>query len=243
MSRFAGRTARLLIGGVVLLVIVVGVGVWWFFIRDTAPAEFSSDTPIAAGCAKGRRPASYDGTWTIAASCESQAGFRITETIASLADHVAVGRSSGVTGTLAVDGTTITEGSFTVDLAALEFTDDPGLPVANRARALRGRGLETDRFPTATFALTEPLELGSVPADGETATVEVAGELTLHGQTKATTISVDVTAKGDVVRLVTTDPVDVELGDYGITPPTGGPVAEVSGTGSFEFDVYLAKQA
>jgi polyisoprenoid-binding protein YceI len=243
MSRIAGRTARLLIGAAVALVIVVGIGVWWFFIRDTAPAEFSSDTPIAAGCAEGTRPSSFDGTWTIARPCESQAGFRITESVASLADHVAVGRSSAVTGTLAVDGTTITEGSFTVDLTELEFTDDPGLPVANRSRALRGRGLETDRFPEATFALTGPLELGAVPADGKTVTVEVAGELTLHGETKATTISVDVTAKGDVVRLVTTDPVDVRLGDYGITPPTGGPVAEVSDTGSFEFDVYLAKQA
>jgi hypothetical protein len=31
----------------------------------------------------------------------------------------------------------------------------------------------------------------------------------------------------------------VVLADYGITPPTGGPIAEVSDEGSFEFLVVL----
>jgi len=240
MSRFAGRTARIVIGVAVVGLLVLGGAFYWFFVRDDAPAEFSSDTEIAAGCAEGARPDSYDGTWTVAAKCESQAGFRITETVAGLADHTAVGRSPAVTGSVEVAGTTISEGSFTVDLTELEFSDDPGLPVANRKRALRERGLETDRFPETTFALAEPLELDAIPDDGETTTVSVAGELTLHGQTRPMTISVDVTAQGEVVRLVTTDPVTVELGDFEITPPTGGPVASVSDTGTFEFDVYLA---
>jgi polyisoprenoid-binding protein YceI len=189
MSRLAGRTAKLVIGGVVVLVVLVGVGVWWFFIRDTAPAAFTSDTPIAAGCAKGKRPSSFDGQWTLAADCDSQAGFRITETIGGLADHEAVGRSSKLVGAVTVSGTRVTKGEFSVDLTALEFTDDPGLPVANRARALQGRGLETGRFPTAAFTLAKPLDLGSLPADGQTRSFRIAGQLTLHGVTKALTVA------------------------------------------------------
>jgi hypothetical protein len=50
-----------------------------------------------------------------------------------------------------------------------------------------------------------------------------------------------VTAQGNVVRLVTTEPVDIALADFDVTPPTGGPVASVSDHGSFEFEVFLAK--
>lgn len=231
-----------LVGVVVAVLLVGGVGVWWFVLRDDPPAELSVDSGSDSSSkpTTGTTPATLDGTWTVQADGDSQAGFRITESFAGgLADHEAVGRSSAVTGSVEVSGTTVTDGSFTVDLTAIEFTDDPGLPVANRVRAMQQRGLETARFPEATFELTEPVELGTEPADGDTVTATATGELTLHGVTRPVEIPVEVKVDGGTVRIATADPVPVALADHDITPPTGGPIAEVSDTGSFEFLVVL----
>ena len=46
---------------------------------------------------------------------------------------------------------------------------------------------------------------------------------------------------GDTIRVATADPVPVVLADYDIEPPTGGPVAEIADTGSFEFLVVFGQ--
>ena len=125
-----------------------------------APASTSTTSGDGDGT-----PASIDGTWTVRSEEPTQAGMRIKESFLSgLADHTAVGRTSEVEGSLTIEGTSVTEGSFTVDLASLEFTDTPaGLDVANRSNAMKDAGLETNTFPDATFELTGPVELASSP--------------------------------------------------------------------------------
>ena len=49
--------------------------------------------------------------------------------------------------------------------------------VGNRDVAMRTAGLETDAFPSASFRLTEPIDLGNTPAPGEELTVDATGEL------------------------------------------------------------------
>jgi polyisoprenoid-binding protein YceI len=230
---------------VVLVVAALGVAGWWLFLRDEAPEELSVDsgsseqtTPEAGD----EGPAALDGTWTVQTGGDTVAGFRITETIAGgLADHTAVGRSPEVSGSIEVSGNEVSTGSFTVDLTALEFTDDPGLPVANRKRAMEDRGLETNTFPEATFELTAPVSFDGDPLAGDTVSAEVTGELTLHGVTNAVTFTADAKLEGSELRIATSEPVPVTLADYEITAPTGGPIAQVSDEGSFEFLVILTQ--
>lgn len=233
---------KLAIAAVAVLV-VVGGAFWWFVLRDDAPEELSlegrsTDTTEAATPA----PDTYDGTWTVQTGGETTAGLRIDESFASgLANHTAVGRSDDVSGSFTVDGSTVSEGSFTVDLTTLTFTDDPGRSVAGRANAMKTRGLETEQFPEATFEITSPVDLGAAPADGETVTATVTGDLTLHGVTNEVTFDVEAEVAGGTITVVTADPVPVVLADYDIDKPTGGPIAEISDEGSFEFLIVLAQ--
>ena len=233
---------KLAIAAVAVLV-VVGGAFWWFVLRDDAPEELSlegrsTDTTEAATPA----PDTYDGTWTVQTGGETTAGLRIDESFASgLANHTAVGRSDDVSGSFTVDGSTVSEGSFTVDLTTLTFTDDPGRSVAGRANAMKTRGLETEQFPEASFEITSPVDLGAAPADGETVTATVTGDLTLHGVTNEVTFDVEAEVAGGTITVVTADPVPVVLADYDIDKPTGGPIAEISDEGSFEFLIVLAQ--
>jgi polyisoprenoid-binding protein YceI len=226
---------------IVAVLVVLGGAFWWFILRDDAPAELELNTDPSTQTTTGPAPESLDGTWTIAPNSDSTAGLRITETFGNgVVDHEAVGRSTAVTGSITVAGTEITEGAFTVDLTQLEFTDAPaGLSVANRANAMRNRGLQTDTFPDATFELTAPIDFGTEPAEGEVVEAEATGDLTLHGVTNEVTFVVEATLAGNTISVVTQDPVPVLLADYDIEKPTGGPVAEVADEGSFEFLITL----
>ena len=44
--------------------------------------------------------------------------------------------------------------------------------------------LDTATYPTATFVLTEPIDLGDAAASGAAVTVEATGDLTIHGVTQ-----------------------------------------------------------
>jgi polyisoprenoid-binding protein YceI len=230
-----------LIGGAVVLVVVAGAALWWFVLRDDAPEELGVGTGSRSEEPTGTAPASFDGEWTSTAGGDTRAGFRIEEDFAGgVVGHTAVGRSSEVTGSITIAGTQVTEGSFTVDMTALEFTDDPPSGnVTSRAGAMETQGLETAEFPEGTFTLTAPIDLGAIPAEGETVTVEATGDLTLHGVTREITFSIDALVAGASIEVATTDPVPIVLADYEIEEPSAPFVASVADEGSFEFLLVL----
>ena len=111
------------------------------------------------------------GTWTVAAG--SQAGYRVRERLASLsAESDAVGRTSDINGSITIesDGTTtsLTAGTLTVDTTTI--TSDEG----RRDNRMRSEGLQTDRFPTASFTITAPVEIPAAALAG------TASDLTLR---------------------------------------------------------------
>lgn len=228
----------LALGAVVVVVAVVAAG-WWIFVRDDAPEPLSVGGDDETTEPTGTTPESFDGTWSVGDG--SEAGLRITEEFAGgAATNTAVGRSEEVDGSITIAGTQLTEASFTVDLTALEFTDDPpGLNTANRKGAMERTGLETGEFPETTFTLTEPVDIGEPTADGETSTFEVTGDLELHGVTEEITFSVDAEVAGDTIVVASTDPVPVALADYDMTVDAPPFVADVSDEGSFEFRLVL----
>ncbi|MFN8017420.1 MAG: YceI family protein [Acidimicrobiales bacterium] len=241
---------KVIVAAVVVLV-AGGAALWWFVLRDDPPAALSvdgSDGGTSSGSATstsvGKAPASLDGTWEVVGGDASTAGFRIDESFANgLTDHTAVGRSTDVSGSLTLAGSKVTEADVTVDLTSLTFSDDPGLPVANRANALRRAGLQTDQFPTATFELTEPIDFGERPTEGEVVDATATGELTLHGVTKSVTVPVQAKLAGDTITVATDpdQPVEVSLADHGIEKPVMGPVADVADTGTFELRIVFQK--
>jgi polyisoprenoid-binding protein YceI len=236
---------RVLVTVAVLVVVIAGGAVAWTLTRPDAPPPLAVDQ--VGGGEAGEEPQAsldeLDGRWEVQAGEDTVAGLRIDEErAAGLGDHTAVGRTGEVTGELVLDAGVVTEGSFVVDLASIEFTDDPGLPVANRSEYLRTQALETDAFPEARFELTEPVALPGL--DGGTRRgIEVPGMLELHGVEQPATITVDVRVDGRQVVLGTSEPVVVRLADHDIVAPEIPGVAEVADEGSFEFLVVLTRAA
>ena len=167
-----------------------------------------------------------DGTSTFA-------GYRIEEELGGVGANTAVGRTQDVTGSLVIEGTSITALSVEVDMTTLASDDD------RRDDQLRMRGLETDRVPTATFELSEPVSFAEEPARGETVTAEAVGDLTIHGVTRGVTVPVEARWTGDQIEVVAS--VDVALADFDIEPPTGFLVLSVADRGTIELHLLLRK--
>jgi len=236
-----------------VVVVVAGFGVWYFVIRDDSPAAVSIDRASDAlddaadkgsgssGSSGSSSSASgLDGTWTVDDTIgsfsdftSSFAGFRVQEELASIGAKTAVGRTPDVTGGMTIDGTTITEASFEVDMTTL--TTDSGL----RDNAIRNQAIETSRFPTATFKTTEPIELGSIPAEGQEITVDATGELTLHGVTKTVTIPLTAKRQGDVIAVVGS--LEIPFSDYSISQPRAAAVLSVDDKGVMEVQLFLTR--
>jgi polyisoprenoid-binding protein YceI len=227
-TEHGGITAILL----TLLVVVIAVGgaAYWFLVReDSAPKPEIAKTKIVEG-------GSVDGTWNLSAndSLGSYAQYRIHEQFASgLVDNEATGRTSDVTGSMAISGSTVSGISVTADLTKLQSDK------AFRDNVLKSRGLETDKFPTATFTSTAPATLPSAPVKGETIDVPVTGELTLHGVKQPITATLQGRWDGEQIQVIGSIP--IKLADYGMTAPTTAIVAEVDDHGTLELNLFFTK--
>ena len=175
------------------------------------------------------------GTWSVSGreGLDLFAGFRIEEELAGVGGKTVVGRTDDVTAAVTIDGTTVTAADIVVDATTLA-TDS-----SNRDNALRNQGLETSQFPEVTFTLTEPIELGAVPADGEVLEATAAGDLTIHGVTKP----VSIPLQGQLVDgvLVITGSAPVVLADYAITKPQAAVVLSIEDQGALEFQLFLER--
>ncbi len=233
----------LIIGGAGA-VVVLAAAVWFFFLRSDAPppatledavasvtsttvADSSSDTTTAPETTAPTREG-LDGPWSVDQSL-SFVGYRIDEELASLGSITAVGRTSAIDAALEYSGTQVSSLSVTVDMTTLESDR------SRRDGAMRTRGLETDTFPESTFVLTDPIELGSVPVEGETFSVIASGDLTLHGVTQP--VSIDL--EGSLVdgTMVVVGSIEIALADYAIEKPTGFSVLDIADTGLLELQL------
>ena len=115
---------------------------------------------------------------------------------------------------MTIEGTSVPAVDIEVQVASI--TSDE----SRRDNDFTGRIMNTDEFPTATFHLTEPIELGSIPADGEQITASATGELTLHGVTQPVTFDVTAQATGGKIGVLGSIP--VLFSDYGIDNPSFG---------------------
>ncbi|WP_261560079.1 YceI family protein, partial [Frankia tisae] len=204
------RLLFVLLGAVVVLAILVvgGTAVYINFIKKDAPEEFSLAQP---GENASVAPAgSLSGSWAIAGG--SEVGYRVKEVLFGQ-DTTAAGRTKDVTGSLTIAGSVATKASFSAEMASV--TSDE----SRRDNQFRGRIMDTDTYPTATFTLAEPVDIGTVPTDSKTTrTVSAKGDLTLRGQTNRVTMTLQSRWDGTSIRTVGQLP--VVFADYGIPNPS-----------------------
>ena len=98
--------------------------------------------------------------------------------------------------------------------------------------------MDTESFPTATFTLTAPIELGSVPADATPVTATATGDLTLRGVTNPVTLEVQAQKNGDTIQS--------SAAPTSSSPTTGSRSRASSGIttqdhGLLEFDLRLTR--
>jgi polyisoprenoid-binding protein YceI len=150
-----------------------------------------------------------EGVWVIGPG--SELGYRVAEVLFGVPTE-GVGRTDQVTGSIRLDGDVLAEASFTVDVASI--TSDDG----RRDNQFRGRIMSANEFPTATFTLTAPAELGVEAAEGASVTAAVTGDLTLRGVTLPVEVAVE--ARITDGRLGVLGSVPVVFTDFGITDPS-----------------------
>jgi polyisoprenoid-binding protein YceI len=237
MAQAPARRGRLvLVGGVALVLVLLGAGYWVFVARtsdspapvalDATPAPSTTSTGATTGSGTGT--GSADGTWQVRRDGSSYVGYRVREQLAFLSSpNDAVGRSTAVTGTMQLAGGQVSAVRIEADLTKL--TSDE----SRRDNAIRQRGLESERFPTATFELTQPIRLDRPPVDGQQVTGEGRGRLTVHGVTRDVTLRLQARRDGQAIQVAGQLP--VRMTDYGIQPPKFGPVVSIQDDVTVEF--------
>jgi polyisoprenoid-binding protein YceI len=210
----------------VLVVVVGGPFVYFEFIEGDPPkAPTLADTPTTV-LQPGETRAPLAGTWTVKSPSVVQ--YRVKETLFGQS-NTAVGVTKSVTGSITIAGTDVTKASFTVDMASITSS---GRGHDLRDNQFRNRIMETDQFPTATFALTKPIAIGGEPKNGVQANYTATGDFTLHGTTKEITFTLKARRTANVIAVEGNVP--VTFTDYGIDDPSGGP-ASVGNTGQMAF--------
>jgi polyisoprenoid-binding protein YceI len=219
-----------------------GYGLWYLFLRPSGPAAVGdgsipalpspavSSAPLASG--------GLGGTWNVDTSIGSAAdwsdsfvGYRVQEMLGSIGANTAVGRTPAVSGSLTMDGTNVTAATITADLTALQSDDD------RRDGQLRRQGIQTDQFPTAVFNLTSPIDLGSVPVDGQKISVTAKGTLTLHGVARDVEIPLTATLSGSTIVIQGSLP--IVFADYGIEKPNSFAVLSIEDHGTMELQLFF----
>ena len=273
---------------VVVLAVLAGVGIWWFFRDDAPPAvdleiavssvadEDRDDEadPIAAPTAAETDPEPtaapaatesaavptvapstdeaaieptedvvdlVSGKWTVDTSIGEFSyedstgtfvGFRVDEELASIGSTTAVGRTPVVSGSISIDGETVTSVTVEADMAAITTND------SRRDRPVQ-QALDTANFPTATFTLTEPIDLGSDPASGDPIATTAVGELTVHGITHSVEIALEAQLVNDIVVVIGTT--EVVFADYDVAVPRVPIVLSAEDHGIVELQLFFTR--
>ncbi len=219
-----GRIWWIVGGGLALLVLALGAGplIYAALDEDAPPAETVAAQPEGATLS-----VETDGTWTVAP--RSTAGYRVDEVLNGV-DNTVAGTTEQVSGSIEVEGGSLTSAEVSVDVASVA-TDN-----GRRDGYFRDTVMDVGQFPTATFAVTEPVELPELA--GTPVTVPVVGELTVTGVAREvrTELSVVRTPEGVDVS----GSVPVTFADHGIDPPDLGFV-RVEDAGTVEFLLHLTR--
>lgn len=224
--------AVLIVAGVVAIGAAAAIGGPLVYRNAAADAAAPAPTVTLDPAATSGAPidaADVDGGWHVGDG--SYAGYRVDEVLNGV-DATVVGRTAKVTGEVTVTDQTVAAASITVDVASI--ATDQG----SRDSYFRNTAMQTFRYPTATFVLTQPVAATSTPRTGATQTVTATGDLTLANKTRPVTVRMDAAFDGTHAQVVGRIP--ITFTDFGVQPPSLGFV-RVEDTGFVEFSLTLTR--
>src|ERR1039458_3967085 len=204
-GRPSKRVAVFVIGGALAAIVVVFLLVYFVIFPTSSPKPFTLSSSTASSPSATTSPTTQStsataltGNWK--ASSGSQAGYRVREKLAFLpAQSDAVGRTSQITGNASFSESkstvTITAASFTVAVNTLK--SDRSM----RDEKIHEIGLESSRYPTATFALSTPLTVSVSALNHKVAHVSVTGSFNIHGTSKKETLPVEMSLSGSTFEI------------------------------------------
>jgi polyisoprenoid-binding protein YceI len=228
MARIRGWQRWLIVGVVVVAVLAVaGPYVYIHFIEGKAPKRLSLSSQNSTGTTADPSAANtpLDGNWKVTTG--SQAGYRVSEILFGQHNE-AVGRTTAVTGDATITGTKVTAANVTVDLTKVSSDR------TKRDDQFQHRIMDTSSFPTATFKLTQGIDLPSTTGQVST---KATGDLTAHGVTKPAVADLQAQRSGDTIRVSGSIP--VTFANWNIPNPSFGPIS-TEDHGLIEFLVVFA---
>jgi dipeptidyl aminopeptidase/acylaminoacyl peptidase/polyisoprenoid-binding protein YceI len=222
-----GPLPRRALAAVAAVTVLAGGG--WLFLasRDAPPTARLRPGDGAGGSG------SPDGTWVVAPEADGFVGYRVRERLGSIsAPNDVVGRSPGVSGTVTIAGGAVTGAEVTVDMTRLRTDVEP------RDGRMRDEGLETVRFPTASFRLREPVPLGDV-SGARVVELRLPGSLTLHGVTRPLDVPVQARWDGDSIQVA--GGTRIRRADFDLEVPTLAGY-RIEDTAVVELELTLVRQ-
>jgi len=214
------------------IVMIGAVGGYAEFFFDFQPPMARLHNPPLSGPTPYAPTPSPDGNWVVAGDGRTFAGYRIGQKFMGIPiPEDAVGHTKVVTGALTVAGTSATGLDIKADLTQLHSHK------SMRDNAMHTKGLETDRFPDATFHMTAPADFQKAPALEEAVSARAEGDLTLHGVTRHVEIPVDAQWTGTEIEVA--GHLTVSLADYGMQVPSVVKVVRAQDHGDLEFDLFF----
>ena len=229
-----------------MVVVILAVGGPFFYIHViegstpatlTLPGTSSGSSGSTASTASGSSTSSASadsvaGTWAVGAG--SVAGYRVQEVL--IGQHAtAVGRTTELSGTVTITGSTVTSGTVTVDMASVKSDQ------SERNAQFDGRIMDVATYPTATLHLSGPIALGTIPALGHQVSYTGTGTLDMHGVTRSITLPLSAERTDTGIAVLAEIP--ITFSEWGIANPSVGGFVTTADNGTLEVLLHLVRGA
>ena len=223
---------RKVVAALIVLALLAVAGPWVYInlIKDDAPDALSLQPAVTTTAGEVEQPTNAtDGEWAVVA--DSVVGYRVKEILFGQ-DTEGVGRTSDVTGSLVIANNEVTSAEFSVDMTTIKSDS------SRRDRQVNNRILDTATFPTATFALNDPIALTPEALAGSDLTVNTTGTLTLRGVTNSVPVTLTARLVDNVIEVNGT--IKIVFAEWQIPDPSISAIV-VEDRGLLEFLIRFSR--
>ena len=223
---------RKVVAALIVLALLAVAGPWVYInlIKDDAPDALSLQPAVTTTAGEVEQPTNAtDGEWAVVA--DSVVGYRVKEILFGQ-DTEGVGRTSAVTGSLVIANNEVTSAEFSVDMTTIKSDS------SRRDRQVNNRILDTATFPTATFALNDPIALTPEALAGSDFTVNTTGTLTLRGVTKTVPVALTARIVDNVIEV--NGNIEIVFAEWQIPDPSVSAIV-VEDRGLLEFLIRFSR--
>lgn len=223
---------RKVVAALIVLALLAVAGPWVYInlIKDDAPDALTLQPAVTTTAGEVEQPTNAtDGEWAVVA--DSVVGYRVKEILFGQ-DTEGVGRTSDVTGSLVIANNEVTSAEFSVDMTTIKSDS------SRRDRQVNNRILDTATFPTATFALNDPIALTPEALTGSDFTANITGTLTLRGVTKSIPVALTARLVDNVIEV--NGSIEIVFAEWQIPDPSVSAIV-VEDRGLLEFLIRFSR--